>query len=340
MERSVSDPITGTTAPSSAAKCGVSIVICTKERREQLARAIAFIRASSGLGRTAEIVIVEETDSPSPIARTTYVPIPQEGRGFGYARNVGVRAARGEILLFTDDDCEVAGGWADSLVAPLRGDPRILGVAGAVLVRDCGLIGYAENILGFPGGGLRYLHEAQGGLVVTEVLSTCNCAYRRAAVLEVGGFPEDARLGGEDSLLAERITVRGPCVYTPTAVIYHRPRGSLAAVFRWFLRRGRSEIGLLRASRGRRSLTRSYLRGSWTLRLIGLLAVLGIWPRLTLLLPVAALGYYVAILWRFRFGRLYPSHAHAWWLVPAVKLTMDLGAELGRLKTLLRGGLS
>jgi hypothetical protein len=74
--------------------------------------------------------------------------------------------------------------------------------------------------------------------------------------------------------------------------------------------------------------------------LIGLLVLLGIWPGLTLFLPAAALGYYLAILWRFRFARLYPSHARAWWLVPAVKLTMDLGAELGRLKTLLRGGLS
>jgi glycosyltransferase involved in cell wall biosynthesis len=90
-----------------------SIVVCTKDRREDLARAITSIRASGGVGRMAEIVVVEETDRPQLIANTSYVSIPREGRGFGYARNVGVGAAQGEVILFTDDDCEVAEGWAE-----------------------------------------------------------------------------------------------------------------------------------------------------------------------------------------------------------------------------------
>jgi hypothetical protein len=47
--------------------------------------------------------------------------------------------------------------------------------------------------------------------------------------------------------------------------------------------------------------------------------------------------YYGAILWRFRFARAYPSHRRAWWLVPIVKVTMDLGTEVGRWKALLLG---
>jgi hypothetical protein len=105
-----------------------------------------------------------------------------------------------------DDDCEAEAGWLKALLLPLRQDDAILGVAGAVMVRECGPIGYAESILGFPGGGLRYLHSARGRVVPTRHLSTCNCAYRREAVLRVGGFPEHARLGGEDFLLAERVS--------------------------------------------------------------------------------------------------------------------------------------
>lgn len=44
---------------------------------------------------------------------------------------------------------------------------------------------------GLSRGGLRYVHEARGRTVPTQVLSTCNCAYRREAYLQAGGCPED-----------------------------------------------------------------------------------------------------------------------------------------------------
>jgi GT2 family glycosyltransferase len=221
---------------------------------------------------------------------------------------------------------------------PLRSDPQVLGVAGGVLVKECGAIGFAENILGFPGGGLRYLHAAKRKIVPTRYLSTCNCAYRRDAVIRAGGFPEEARFGGEDFLLAERVATLGPCLYAPDAVVYHRPRGRLRAVFRWFTRRGESEIMLLHATTARRSFRWYLLRSSWTMRLLLLVALLAWWPPLAILLPPAGILYYGLILWRFRFARAYPSHRRAWWLVPIVKVAMDLGAELGRWRGLLSRG--
>jgi GT2 family glycosyltransferase len=248
-----------------------------------------------------------------------------------------VRATQAELIAFLDDDCIAEAGWLGALAAPFA-DPAVLGVAGAVLVRDCGAIGHAENILGFPGGGLRYLHAARGRVAPTRHLSTCNCAYRRQAVVSAGGFLEEARLGGEDFLLAERVSQLGPCVYAPAAVAYHRPRGSLRAIFRWFARRGESEIRIARTTCRRGAFWRYLLRSSWTLRGIALAALALAWPPLLGALPAAGLIYYGAMLWRFRFARAYPSHRGGWWLVPAVKLTMDVGAELGRWRGLRRWG--
>jgi GT2 family glycosyltransferase len=316
----------------------VSVIICTKDRPEDLARAIASIRSSGPTGYKAEIIVVEEGDQPRNIPGVSYIFLPREGRGFGYARNAGLRAAAGSVVAFMDDDCEAERGWMEALIAPMQHDESILGVAGAVLVRECGPIGYAENILGFPGGGLRYLHEARGKVVPTRYLSTCNCAYRKEAVLQAGGFPEEARFGGEDFLLAERVATLGPCLYAPDAVVYHRPRGRLCEVFRWFMRRGESEIMLLHTTTARRSFRWYLLRSSWIMRLLLLVALLAWWPQLAILLPPAGILYYGLILWRFRFARAYPSHRRAWWLVPIVKVTMDLGAELGRWKGLLSRG--
>ena len=202
----------------------VSVLICTKDRRADLARALASLRADGVERDGVEIVVVEETARPEPIPGVRYVPLPPEGRGFAYVRNRAVETAKGSVLVFVDDDCEVERGWFDALVAPLLADPGVGGAAGAVLVRDCNAIGYAESVLGFPGGGLRYLAAAAGRVVPTTHLSTCNCAYRREAVEAAGGFSARAALGGEDSLLAERVTARWPCRYVPDAIVYHKPR--------------------------------------------------------------------------------------------------------------------
>jgi GT2 family glycosyltransferase len=311
----------------------VSVLICTKDRRADVARALASLRADGVEREGVEIVVVEETARPEPIAGVRYVPLPPEGRGFAHVRNLAVEAAKGSVLVFVDDDCEVERGWFDALLAPLLADPTIGGVAGAVLVRDCNAIGYAESVLGFPGGGLRYLDAAGGRVVPTAHLSTCNCAYRRAAIEEAGGFSPRAALGGEDSLLAERVTARWPCRYVPAAIVYHRPRQRLGAIFRWFVRRGRAEILILPAKARPLAVARSLARGSMLLRALVVAAVLAWlpWP-VWLTLPALIGGYYAALLRRFAFARRYPTHRAGWWLTPLVKLVADVGAEAGRLR--------
>lgn len=316
----------------------LSVIICSKDRRRDLERAVESVRQSGPMAVSAELVVVEEGDRSEPLSGVQYVHLPRHHRGFGYARNVAIKAATGSLLLFLDDDCEAAAGWAEALVAPFQRSPDILGVAGAVAVKNCGLVGYAEHILGFPGGGLRYVHEAQGRIAPTTYLSTCNCAYRRIALEQIGGFPEEARAGSEDALVAERLSHLGTCLYNPHAIVYHRTRDRLGAVLRWFMRRGFSEMASLSHRRDRRSYRWYLLRSSWTIRVVLLMVLVIGFPPLLMLAPFGMVLYYAAMLRRFRFARLYPTHRSAWWLVPLVKLTMDTGHELGRWKFILAGG--
>jgi GT2 family glycosyltransferase len=309
------------------------VLICTKDRRADVARALASIRADGVEREGVEIVVLEETAHPEPIPGVRYVPLPPEGRGFAYVRNRAVAEAKGSLLVFVDDDCEVERGWFDALIGPLMRDPSIGGAAGAVLVRDCNAIGYAESVLGFPGGGLRYLDAAGGRVVPTSHLSTCNCAYRREAIEGAGGFSPQAAMGGEDSLLAEAVTARWPCRYVPDAVVYHTPRQRLDAIFRWFVRRGRAEILILPAKADPAAVVRSLVRGSMLLRVIAAALVVAVlpWPA-WLTAPAILALYYVAQLRRFAFARRYPTHRVGWWLTPLVKLIADSGAEVGRLR--------
>src|SRR5215218_5746885 len=80
----------------------VSVVVPTRGRPEALARCVAALEAQT---LAVEIVVVED----------------REGGGPAWARNEGVRRARGEVVCFTDDDCEPEAGWAEALVAPVLG---------------------------------------------------------------------------------------------------------------------------------------------------------------------------------------------------------------------------
>ncbi len=320
------------TGPSRGERPFVSVLISTKDRRQDLARALASLERQDYPRECFEIVVVEETDRPRAPSGVRYVAIPREGRGFGYTRAVALRHAQGEIVAFIDDDCVAEPSWLRELVAPFQEDPAVLGVAGAVRVRDANPIGLCENILGFPGGGLAYLWQASGRLVETQHLSTCNCAYRTEILEKVGGFPEVAPFSGEDYLVGRRVSRLGRCLYTPRALVFHKPRGTLRAVFRWFIRRGRQEVWMLRHYPDVTELGVRYLLGtSLVIRLAAAMA-------LASLIGVPALGMLGALLLtyaviqnvRYRFCWQYYQFPWLPVLLPATKLAMGLGGEVGR----------
>ena len=319
MPRSASSPIR------------VSILVCTKDRPVLLQRALPGLLAAAVDVPHTEVLVIREGDQTPLDPRVRVVEVPARGRGFGYTRNLAVRSAKGSLLVFIDDDCQVAPGWLDALLRPFE-DPSVLGVAGAILVEDCNRTGYAESILGFPGGGLKYLDAVAGRVNPTQYLSTCNCAYRRSAILAAGGFSEAARSGGEDSLLAAVVTTQGRCVYTPHAIACHAPRGTLRGNFRWFLRRGFAETQLLGLQHGTGQAFRQALRCSLFVRLLVVLAGCSLFPALVPGTPFLPVVYYLLLLWRYRFCRKYHAHRGAWWWVPVVKTAMDTGADVGRWK--------
>ena len=118
----------------------ISILICTRNRaaslRETL-RSLSTLRIPEG--ETVELIVVDngstddtatvvETEAPDVLApRRVYAETP----GLSNARNAGVAAAKGEILLFTDDDVRVPPDWIERMCAPFRRE-AVDAVAGGV----------------------------------------------------------------------------------------------------------------------------------------------------------------------------------------------------------------
>lgn len=158
---------------------------------------------------TFEVVVVEETDSPEAMNGVQYIPHPRAGRGIAFARNLALKNASGDIIVYLDDDCIIHDGWLDGLLVPFE-DDSVVGLQGGVTVPEStNAIGWVESILGVPGGGILRVLQAKNQIQETKEISTLNCAYRRWVIDRVGGFEKKLKVTGEDYLLAKQACQHG-----------------------------------------------------------------------------------------------------------------------------------
>ena len=186
----------------------VSVVIPTYNRGEILCQTMAMALAQDY--PDFEVIVVDQT--PEPLGsvhafveaageRLRYVR--REAPNLPAARNAGVRIARGEIIVFIDDDVIVGPGYLASHVARY-GDPALGGVTGMtlaageddeaeVLKRHLGASGMKERL----GNGCFRTYSIEG----------CNCSFRKTAIIRAGMFDErfTGSAWGEDTDLALRV---------------------------------------------------------------------------------------------------------------------------------------
>ncbi|MFL5385033.1 MAG: glycosyltransferase [Longimicrobiaceae bacterium] len=139
------------------------------------------------------------------------------------ARQAGTLAARGEVVAFTDADCIPAPDWLARVERRMDADPELAGVGGRVTlaaprnrVQAYGAHVF-ESIMQFADEPVwAAAREMRGSL------PGANCAYRRAAVLDVGGFRDEFSNYAEEIDLAWRLLDTGARVlYDPAILVEH-----------------------------------------------------------------------------------------------------------------------
>jgi glycosyltransferase involved in cell wall biosynthesis len=112
----------------------ISILICSRDRRHELQSLVSDLQEMKS-PYSFDVVVVEETNHPRPLQGVKYIPHAVANRGIPYARNLALASARGDIIVFLDDDCTIHDGWLKNLLDPFR-DESILGVQGGVNVPE------------------------------------------------------------------------------------------------------------------------------------------------------------------------------------------------------------
>ncbi len=141
------------------------------------------------------------------------------GLGPGQARNLGVQAARSDVILFTDDDVVVEPDWVTCAVSFLVAHPDHVGVEGVVRSAPWDPLYESSIEVSEPG------HHW-----------TCNIAYRRTAFELAGGFASSFPAAhAEDRDLGLRVEALGPIGFQPRMAVTHSVRRMTA---RQMIRRG------------------------------------------------------------------------------------------------------
>ena len=215
----------------------VSVVLPTYRRPDALRRALTALAAQEWLAAPWEIVVVDndrqcsarsavESADPGPALAIRYVA--EAAAGAGAARNAGIRAARGEVIAFCDDDVEPSPNWLGELVGPIL-DGNADGVAGRVEL-DWDEVGMPPWLPPAFASYLAYFapYDADTELGPTDYLLTANAALRADLLRKIGGF--DPVLGprrgmpivNDDVDLYRRFrSAGGRMRYRPSAVVVH-----------------------------------------------------------------------------------------------------------------------
>lgn len=248
----------------------ISAVICTYRNPRRLALAVESLLNQTVQPDLFEVIVVDNNsrDATREVARRypTVRYVLERQQGLSFARNTGVRSARGDIVAFIDDDAEASPQWLQSLLDVYERHPDAWAAGGTVLpiwegrrpwwlteelFRDLSLLdwGPVERRLEWP-----------------ERLIGVNSSFRREAFDEVGlfdvglGRKGSEMLGAEETEFQQRIHARGKLViYSLRAAVYHHvPVGRMSQGY--FFRRafgsGRTMAVLTGTRQGPQALRR------------------------------------------------------------------------------------
>jgi glucosyl-dolichyl phosphate glucuronosyltransferase len=228
-----------------------TIAVCTRNRAAILPQCLASLAGQLAGPDQIETLVVDNGSSDSTAGVLREWEQAGAGRrvvtepvaGLSRARNAALEAAKGDVVLFVDDDALVPPTWArahlaayEDLAVGMAGGP--IGLVwpagrpdwlGDDLLQWYSILEQGDDVRPFPGD-----HGPYG----------TNMSVRRAAALDAGGFdPQLGRIGnrllsGEEPDLTRRLTVAGWSVlYVPAAAVVQQVLPERLGR-RWLLRRG------------------------------------------------------------------------------------------------------
>lgn len=216
----------------------MTVVIPARDEAACIGRTVAALRRQAGLAaHEIEILVVDDAsaDDTAERAAAAGARVLRRLRGGnpGAARNRGARAARGDVVVFLDADCEPQPGWLDA--------HRRAHAAGALIVGGSLALPRVADLWARCAhyAGAYHVHPGRTAGAVPNH-PPANLSVRRDLFLAAGGFSENSPVcDGHEELAWQASLLRGGHTihFEPRAGVRHHYRSGLASLlqraYRW-----------------------------------------------------------------------------------------------------------
>ena len=235
----------------------ISIILCSYNRAaglNQTLQALGKVRIRPDW--KAEVLVVDNASTDGTAAIVEKIKLTNmdvrylfEGRkGKGHALNAGLNNARGDILLFTDDDVLIPEDWVEEMVAVLNGE-KCDAVTGQITLAEHLMRPWMTPMHRW---WLASSHDAKPRDGVRELIGA-NMGFRRSVLDRVPAFETELGPGalglGEDTLFGWQLVEAGCTIkYAPKASVIHNLNSDRLRRVNWHneaIKHARTEAYLL-----------------------------------------------------------------------------------------------
>jgi len=268
----------------------ISIIIPAYNAAQTLPACLAALQAQTH--PPDEIIVVDDgsRDQTAQVARAYGVQLlEQPHQGPAAARNLGIRQARGDIILLTDADCEPEPTWVAEIMRPFA-DPRVAGVKGSYRTHQ------RERVARLAQCEFEERYDLLERLATIDFIDTYAAAFRLTTLREMGGFdPAFPQAVSEDVEFSYRLAHAGyRLVFNRQAVVYHRHPSTWRAYLRRKMRFGYWRMIVYRLHPGK-ALRDSYTPQLFKIQIVLMYLVLGL-TGLAFIVPLLGWGALAALI--------------------------------------------
>lgn len=223
----------------------ISIIIPAYNARSTIVKTLASLHRQDYSGKKEIIVVNSSQDDTREIIRDKFpgVQVIQlKERAFtGYAKNIGLKRSRGNIIAFIDSDCVAEKNWLSTAEKRYSQGYRIVG--GSIGNTNFGnIVSKAEYFLELiqlsPGGRKRFV----------KLISTANCYIAREIFEKHGEFPIIRK--GVDMLFSHNLVQKGEKIlFDPKMKVSHACTTNLSTYLKKQVLHGEYSLATRREAR-------------------------------------------------------------------------------------------